>query len=124
MTAVAGSNRVNLMVLDTLGGTHNRVNVLLVQPEEEALLNYADLSSPYHDGFHLLSLDGRLTHLAQYFAPPIVRDLPPHGEAHQHGGRYRAAQYGSCLREVAASGVLTHHYGPVLFVDGVPHFSL
>lgn len=87
-----------------------------------ALLRYATLTSPYHDGFHLLSLDGHLTHAAHYFAPPIVRDLPREREPLYYGGRYRAAQYGSCLPEVVASGVLTHHYGPVLFVDGVPRF--
>ena len=85
-----------------------------------ALLRYADQSSPYHDGFHLLSLDGHLTHLSQYFAPPIVRSLLVESRSSQHGGRYRAAQYGSCLPDVVVSGVLSRHYGPTLFVDGVP----
>lgn len=85
------------------------------------LLRYADHSNPYHDGFHLLSFDGRLTHLAQYFAPPIVPSVPVEWQNHRHGGRYRAAQYGSCLPDVVASGVLSRHYGPTLFVDGMPH---
>lgn len=86
-----------------------------------ALLVYADMRNPFHDGFHLISAAGELTHVAMYFSPPVVRDLQTVELNYVHGGRYRAAQYGSCLPGVVVSGVLTATYGPVLFMGGNPH---
>jgi hypothetical protein len=86
----------------------------------EALLRYAARDCCYHDGFHLLSADGDLTHVAHYFAPPIVPTVEPPDDEHRHGGRYRAALYGSRLPVVLATGVLTRSYGPLVFVQGVP----
>lgn len=92
----------------------------LREPNEivTALLRYAECSNPYHDGFHLLSGEGYLTHVSQYFAPPIVRSLGVESGDSRHGGRHRAALYGSCLPNVLAAGVLSRHYGAALFVAG------
>src|SRR5688500_14270207 len=35
------------------------------------LIRLSTIESDYHDGFHLVSKDGILTHLCQYFSPPI-----------------------------------------------------
>lgn len=77
-------------------------------------LNSAD--SDYHDGFHLLSKEGLLTHLCQYFSPPINGDV--HID-YSKGGRFRAAQYGSCMEQVLAIGVIGQDYGPYIFIKGV-----
>lgn len=93
--------------------------VLGIEKIVRLLLVHTDQTSEYHDGFHLISEDGRLTHLAQYFSPPIVPALRDPVLDRVHGGRLRAAQYGSCLPEVIASGVLSQRYGPIIFVNGV-----
>ena len=81
-------------------------------------MRYAAIESPYHDGFHLLDHHGSLTHIAQYFAPPIVSRLPITEHPGSVGGRFWAARFGSCLPGVIATGVLTQNYGPLIFLDG------
>jgi|GEM_PF-2021564 len=68
----------------------------------------------YHDGFHLLNSEG-LTHICQYFSPPIDQAIKPN---YSKGGRFRAAQYGSCLPGVIATGVVGEDYGPRIFIQG------
>lgn len=71
--------------------------------------------SNYHDGFHLISEQGDLTHLCQYFSPPICDGVTID---YTKGGRFRAAQYGSCLNDVLAVGVIGQIYGPFIFIEG------
>ncbi|MBI5184104.1 MAG: hypothetical protein HZA01_00010 [Nitrospinae bacterium] len=82
------------------------------------LLKFSAADSKFHDGFHLVSSAGELTHASQYFFPPIKRYLTT---MYEYGTRYRAAQYGSCLSGVLACGIMTNHYGPVIFIRGVSH---
>ena len=51
-----------------------------------------------HDGFHFIKVNSGLTHVSQYFAPPI----PPsfRHTTYNVGARYRTAQYGSLLSDV------------------------
>lgn len=74
--------------------------------------------SDYHDGFHLISKDGILTHLCQYFSPPIDGNV---NVDYSKGGRFRAAQYGSCMESVLAVGVIGQEYGPYIFIKGVTY---
>jgi hypothetical protein len=79
------------------------------------LCNLNQKSSMYHDGFHMLSKDGALTHLCQYFSPPIYKNA---NLDFTKGGRYRAAQYGSYLENILATGIIGENYGPVIFIKG------
>ena len=81
-----------------------------------SLTTICSTDSVYHDGFHCLSEDGTLTHVSQYFSPPIARGLL--NLEHEVGARHRAAQYGSLLQDVIAIGVSSVDTSPVVFVNG------
>lgn len=74
--------------------------------------------SNYHDGFHLISEEGVLTHLCQYFSPPITDSVIVD---YTKGGRFRAAQYGSCIENILAVGIIGHDYGPYIFIKGITY---
>jgi hypothetical protein len=57
--------------------------------------------SEYHDGFHIVSSDWRLTRVSQYFSPPIVANGTI-DRTKLFGGRYIAALFGSAIQSVAA----------------------
>ncbi len=86
---------------------------------EQTLKNISEKSSIYHDGFHLIASDISLTHVSQYFSPPIIKHLIDQNNSYLYGCRYRAAQFGSCLNGVIATAVVTDAYKCVLFVDGL-----
>ena len=80
----------------------------------------AKISNPaheHHDGFHVLGPNLRLTHLAQYFSPPIVPSAPI-DRSKRFGGRYLAALFGSALPEVLATGIASREFGIAVFRDG------
>lgn len=84
---------------------------------EQSLALIASNKSEFHDGFHLLSVDWKLTAVAQYFSPPIL----PNAEiqwARKFGGRYLAAQFGSALPGVIVSGIATSSLGIAIFMAG------
>ncbi len=64
----------------------------------DCLLNISDYRNTLHDGFHFIDEGGTLTHVAQYFVPPIVKGLYPDQE---HGVRLFSSLCGSTI-----SGVL------------------
>ncbi len=59
---------------------------------------------PYHDGFHLLHISGYLTHIAQYFSPPLLRQAI---KKPFHGARYFTAQCGVMIPGVEKIGVIS-----------------
>ncbi|AQQ67570.1 hypothetical protein Mag101_07875 [Microbulbifer agarilyticus] len=71
----------------------------------------------YHDGFHILSTGGKLTHAAQYFSPPIVRDAF-FDKSRIVGGRFVAALYGSAITGVAMTGIVSSGHGLSIFKNG------
>lgn len=77
--------------------------------------NSADL----HDGFVFVNQDGELTHVAQYFVPPVVLDIEPNG---QRGIRYHSAQFGSCLDGVIATGIVGSDQTACYFIKGTAYF--
>lgn len=83
----------------------------------DTLIAISDLTSEFHDGFHVLSPDFRLLRTSQYFAPPIVSGLRGDPER-RVGGRYMAALFGSALSGVLASGVVSPGYGVAVFERG------
>lgn len=68
----------------------------------------ADAQSPWHDGFHFVDAqDFKLTHLAQYVAPPIpAQDLPIGGDR-PAGARHMTALLTSRIARVAATCVMS-----------------
>lgn len=83
----------------------------------EALTAMSLPTNELHDGFHILSPDFQVTHVSQYFAPPVDRSaLLPTGR--QPGARYMAALLGSKLPGVLATGVATHGQGVAIFSAG------
>ena len=79
--------------------------------------NASRLSEPCHDGFHLVSSDWRLTHIHQYFAPPLPRDFLIEGKP-GFGARHASALLGSLLPAVICTGVLGAGDSLVVFQDG------
>jgi len=81
------------------------------------LVNLSTLDNPYHDGFHFLNSSLKLTHVAQYFSPPIPLsyELPTN---ELFGGRYVAALFGSCLPGVIATGIATQAHRVAVFESG------
>jgi hypothetical protein len=81
----------------------------------KAICNLNVKNSFYHDGFHLLSKQMELTHICQYFSPPIQAEV---SLDYTKGGRFRAAQYGSCIKGVLATGMIGEEDGPFIFING------
>lgn len=83
----------------------------------DTLIAISDLTSEFHDGFHVLSPDLRLFRTSQYFSPPIVLGIG--GDPQRRvGGRYMAALFGSALPGVLTSGVVSSTYGIAVFERG------
>lgn len=81
------------------------------------LAQISSIKSRHHDGFHLISTEWKITHVAQYFSPPIVENADIN-RARYFGGRYLAAQFGSCLPGVALCGVASLGFGLAIFESG------
>lgn len=82
----------------------------------ESLVVVSRDSNPYHDGFHLISMEMELTHLSVYLSTPIILDAEI---KHSYGSRYRTALYGSYLPSVYATAIIGDSYGPIIFKDGI-----
>ena len=68
------------------------------------LFEIAEKSSKVHDGFHFFDYTSELmTHVAQYFFPPIVHGLCVN---ENYGTRYHSAQYGSCIEGIILTGAI------------------
>ncbi|WP_155249473.1 hypothetical protein [Rhizobium etli] len=83
----------------------------------DALLEISQLSSDYHDGFHVISSSGVLMRVAQYFSPPIVENITI-DRTKKFGGRYLAAAFGSALPSVIATGIIGNDLAESIFAGG------
>jgi hypothetical protein len=79
------------------------------------LLEISVLSHCLHDGFHFFDERGLLTHVAQYFAPPICEHIIPN---ELYGARCLSAQYGSCIKGVIVTGVVSLNLKAYCFRGG------
>ena len=84
----------------------------------DSLVTVSSTNSEYHDGFHIVSTGWKLTMVAQYFSPPIVKDAVI-DRRKVFGGRYMAALFGSAIPEVALSGIASGGFGVAIFMDGI-----
>lgn len=81
----------------------------------DTLLDISDERKPLHDGFIFFSEDGVLTHISQYFAPIVTDQVSPNLE---HGTRFRAAQYGSLMKGVVRTGIVSSNGDSFVFCNG------
>ena len=84
---------------------------------EDVLTEVSDISSEFHDGFHVLSRNLDVLLMSQYFSPPLVDGIVV-DPARRVGGRYFAALLGSALPGVIATGVASANYGVTVFYKG------
>jgi hypothetical protein len=83
------------------------------------LIELTKHNSPYHDGFVFINERGQLTHVSQYFVPPIVPEIIPNETA---GVRYHTALFGSYLNGVIATGVVSGSNRLAhCFINGKPY---
>ena len=79
------------------------------------LLEIADHDNTLHDGFHMIDSEGILTHVAQYFVPPVNQSLKPN---QGHGVRLYSSMCGSVLEGVLYIGVVSSNYDIYIFSNG------
>ena len=83
----------------------------------QILLELSSYKSKYHDGFHILDEKGALTHVAQYFSPPIIQEAYI-DRSRRVGGRFVAALFGSAISGVLMTGILSEGHGLSVFKNG------
>ena len=83
----------------------------------QVLSDLSGHNSKYHDGFHILNEKGKLTHVAQYFSPPIVKDAY-FDRSRPVGGRFIAALFGSAISGVIMTGIISQGHGLSIFKNG------
>ena len=94
--------------------THVKANTLAQQ-----LVNASLASNQCHDGFHLISPEWKLTHVNQYFAPPLPDSSNRNILGNEsRGARYISARIGSLLPNIYCTGILSDRDGLVIFSNG------
>lgn len=83
----------------------------------DVLSNISRYSSRYHDGFHIMNGNGKLTQIAQYFSPPIVPEAVIDRQR-SVGGRFVAALFGSAIPGVLMTGIVGLKSGLSIFHNG------
>ena len=68
------------------------------------VIDVSDYHNDLHDGFDMIDSKGNLTHVAQYFVPPIVKRFQPNLK---HGVRLHSSICGSVLDGVICIGVIS-----------------
>lgn len=85
----------------------------------DVLARIADRSSPWHDGFHLMDSDTfTLTHVSQFFSPPLPLDGIIAGVSKHMGARQMAALLGSSMPNVECIVLLNQDDALHVFKDG------
>lgn len=86
----------------------------------ELLRRLSDSDCPLHDGFHLIDANTlAITHLCQFFAPPIPSKMPRSVPNYPVGARFMAALLGSLLPSVVMTSVLGEREGAIAIERGV-----
>ena len=86
---------------------------------KQSFMNYlveiSKYQHPYHDGFHFINSDGVLTHVAQFFSPPVNKSLP---KIIGQGARTFCSQCGSNVNGVLMIGSVSTNRSIYLFEKG------
>jgi hypothetical protein len=108
------SNDISLLPISPLYDSNANINGNNLL---EQLLDLSDSSNLYHDGFHILSTNLKITYSSQYFYPE-----PPKGFVlnanDKHGVRYFVAKVGSTLPNIEYTAIVGGDYGVCIFKDG------
>lgn len=83
----------------------------------EQLLDLSDYNNLYHDGFHVLSRDLKITHSSQYFYPKPPENFVLNA-SNKHGVRYFVAKVGSTLPNIEYTAIVGGDYGVCIFKNG------
>lgn len=76
--------------------------------------------SAFHDGFHLVDAESlSITHVSQFFSPPIPDIVPELMTDHPIGARFMSAWLGSNLPAVCMTATLSRSEGGLVFARGV-----
>ena len=76
--------------------------------------------SAFHDGFHLVDAESlSITHVSQFFSPPIPDIVPELMTDHPIGARFMSAWLGSYLPAVCMTATLSRSEGGLVFARGV-----
>ncbi len=93
-------------------------NLLRLKIGTKSMLTYlskiTNYQHPYHDGFHFINGEGILTHVAQFFSPPVIK-MP---NLLDQGARTFCAQCGSKIPGVLMIGSVSSHRNVYLFQEG------
>ncbi len=79
------------------------------------LIEIAKYQHPYHDGFHFINGDGVLTHVAQFFSPPVNKFI---SNVLGQGARTFCSQCGSKVDGVLMVGSVSSNRGIYLYENG------
>ena len=80
------------------------------------LLKISNYQHPYHDGFHFINCQGRLTHVAQFFSPPILESEQP---IQGQGARTYCALLGAQIKGVIMTASISSNGKTCLFRKSV-----
>ena len=79
------------------------------------LIEISYYQNTFHDGFHMINENGILTHVAQYFVPPIVEGFMPN---QAHGVRLYSGLCGSTIKGVLFIAVICSDESIYIFRNG------
>jgi len=108
------SNDISSLPISSLYDTkveRNDINLL------EQLLDLSNYNNLYHDGFHVLSTDLKITHSSQYFYPKPPKGFVLNANS-KHGVRYFVAKIGSTLPNIEYTAIVGGDYGVCIFKNG------
>jgi hypothetical protein len=81
------------------------------------LVSISRYSDVRHDGFHFAHVSLGLTHIAQFFSPPIPKAYHP--EKFGVGARYRSAELGSLVKNIISIAIFGKDGNVVVFENGM-----
>jgi len=79
------------------------------------LLKISQNSHPWHDGYHFFSEKGKLTHISQYLAAPIIPTIIPN---ELYGARHLSANFGAHIKGIIGIGIVAKDYSCTYFEKG------
>ncbi len=113
---------IGLLVCDNIdnlpiSALHNLPFELTGQNLTKQLIELSNYNNCYHDGFHVISTNLKITHVSQYFYPkPSKKNIT--NSAENYGVRYFVAKVGSTLPDVKYSAIVNSNYEIYIFQDG------
>jgi len=90
-----------------------------LQEGVQLLRALCQFDSPFHDGFHLVNASNlNITHVSQFFSPPMPDIFPDLATDRPIGARFMSAWLGSLLPAVCMTAILSRGEGGLVFTRG------